>query len=134
MEETVMSNAAKSILAHGIYLLGLAVVLLIIPNVPLKIVGLPETNEVWIRVVGFLSLVLGYYYVQEARRDETEFFRSTILPRVLAIVFFIIFVVLGFAPINLLILIAVDPVFILWTYFALRSSQTTNTKLAREST
>jgi len=134
MEETVMSNAAKSILAHGIYLLGLAVVLLTIPNVPLKIVGLPETNEVWIRVVGFLSLVLGYYYVQEARRDETEFFRSTILPRVLAIVFFIIFVVLGFAPINLLILIAVDPVFILWTYFALRSSQTTNIKLAREST
>ena len=129
-----MSNAAKSILAHGIYLLGLAVVLLTIPNVPLKIVGLPETNEVWIRVVGFLSLVLGYDYVQEARRDETEFFRSTILPRVLAIVFFIIFVVLGFAPINLLILIAVDPVFILWTYFALRSSQTTNTKLAREST
>ena len=129
-----MSNAAKSILAHGIYLLGLAVVLLTIPNVPLKIVGLPETNEVWIRVVGFLSLVLGYYYVQEARRDETEFFRSTILPRVLAIVFFIIFVVLGFAPINLLILIAVDPVFILWTYFALRSSQTTNIKLAREST
>ena len=129
-----MSNAAKSILAHGIYLLGLAVVLLIIPNVQLKIVGLPETNEVWIRVVGFLSLVLGYYYVQEARRDETEFFRSTILPRVLAIVFFIIFVVLGFAPINLLILIAVDPIFILWTYFALRSSQTTSTKLAREST
>ena len=129
-----MSNTAKSILAHGIYLLGLAVVLLTIPNVPLKIVGLPETNEVWIRVVGFLSLVLGYYYVQEARRDETEFFRSTILPRVLAIVFFIIFVVLGFAPINLLILIAVDPIFILWTYFALRSSQTTNTKLARETT
>lgn len=129
-----MSNAAKSILAHGIYLLGLAVVLLTIPNVPLKIVGFPETNEVWIRVVGFLSLVLGYYYVQEARRDETEFFRSTILPRVLAIVFFIIFVVLGFAPINLLILIVVDPIFILWTYFALRSSQTTNTKLAREST
>src|SRR5690349_24846104 len=91
MEEIVMSNAAKSILAHGIYLLGLAVVLLTIPNVPLKIVGLPETNEVWIRVVGFLSLVLGYYYLQEARRDETEFFRSTILPRVFAMVFFIIF-------------------------------------------
>jgi hypothetical protein len=134
MEKTVMSNAAKSILAHGIYLLGLAVVLLTIPNVPLKIVGLPETNEVWIRVVGFLSLVLGYYYVQEARRDETEFFRSTILPRVLAIVFFVIFVVVGLAPINILILIVVDPVFILWTYFALRSSQTTNTQLAREST
>ena len=128
-----MSNAAKSILAHGIYLLGLAVVLLTIPNVPLKIVGLPETNEVWIRVVGFLSLVLGYYYVQSARRDETEFFQSTILPRVLAIVFFIIFVVVGFAPVNLLILIAVDPVFIIWTALALRSSQSARMGLARES-
>ena len=128
-----MSNAAKSILAHGIYLLGLAVVLLTIPNVPLKIVGLPETNEVWIRVVGFLSLVLGYYFVQSARRDETEFFRSTILPRTLAIIFFIIFVVLGWAPINLLILVAVDPVFILWTVFALRSSSVAKTGLAHGS-
>jgi len=133
MEEIVMSNAAKSIFAHGIYLLGLAVVLLTIPNVPLKIVGLPETNEVWIRVVGMMSLVLGYYFVQSARRDETGFFRSTILPRSSAIVFFIIFVVLGFAPINLLILIAVDPVFILWTVWALRSSPVAKTELAHES-
>ena len=74
-----MSNAAKSILVHGIYLLGLGVVMITIPNVPLKIFGLPETNEVWIRVVGMLSLVVGYYYIQSARRDETVFFRSTIL-------------------------------------------------------
>ena len=128
-----MSNAAKSIFVHGIYLLGLAVVLLTIPNVPLKIVGLPETNEVWIRVVGMMSLVLGYYFVQSARRDETGFFHSTILPRSSAIVFFIIFVMLGFAPINLLILIAVDPVFILWTVWALRSSPAAKTGLAHES-
>ena len=128
-----MSNAAKSILVHGIYLLGLAVVLLTIPNVPLKIAGLPETNEVWIRVVGMMSLVLGYYFVQSARRDETEFFRSTILPRSSAIVFFVIFVALGFAPINLLLLIAVDPVFIIWTVLALRSSQATVSGLSHKS-
>ena len=128
-----MSNAAKSIFAHGIYLVGLAVVLLTIPNVPLKIVGLPETNEVWIRVVGMMSLIFGYYYIQSARRDETEFFRSTILPRSSAVVFFIIFVLLGFAPVNLLILIAVDPVFVLWTVFALRSSPAAKTGLAHKS-
>jgi hypothetical protein len=55
MEEIVMSNAARSILVHGIYLLGLGVVMLTIPNVPLKIFGLAETNEVWIRVVGMMS-------------------------------------------------------------------------------
>ena len=128
-----MSNAAKSIFVHGIYLLGLAVVLLTIPNIPLKIFGLAETNEVWIRVVGMMSLVLGYYFVQSARRDETEFFRSTILPRSSAIVFFVIFVALGFAPINLLLLIAVDPVFIIWTVLALRSSQATVSGLSHKS-
>jgi hypothetical protein len=129
----VMSNAAKSILGHGIYLLGLSVVLLIIPNVPLSIVGLPETNEVWIRVVGMMSLVLGIYFVQSARSEATDFFRSTLVTRSLAIVFFIIFVALGFARVNLLTLIAVDPLFILWTWLALRSEQTAKSGLVRES-
>jgi hypothetical protein len=133
MEEIVMSNAAKSILVHGIYLLGLGVVMITIPNVPLKIFGLAETNEVWIRVVGMMSLVLGYYFVQAARKELTDFFRSTILTRSSAIVFFGLFVVLGFAPINLLLLIAVDPVFIIWTVLALRSSETMKTGLVRES-
>jgi hypothetical protein len=129
-----MSNAAKSILVHGIYLLGLGVVLLTIPNVPLKIFGLPETHEVWIRVVGMMSLVLGYYFVQSARKELTDFFRSTLLTRSAAIVFFFLFVALGFAPINLLLLIAVDPVFIIWTALALRSSEALKTGLVREST
>lgn len=128
-----MSNAAKSILVHGIYLLGLGVVLLTIPNVPLTIAGLPETHEVWIRVVGMMSLVLGYYFVQSARKELTDFFRSTLLTRSAAIVFFILFVALGFAPINLLLLIAVDPVFIIWTVLALRSSEAVKTDLVRKS-
>ena len=128
-----MSNAAKSILVHGIYLLGLGVVLLTIPNVPLTIVGLPETHEVWIRVVGMMSLVLGYYFVQSGRKELTDFFRSTLLTLSAAIVFFILFVLLGFAPINLLLLVAVDPVFIIWTALALRSSEAIKTGLVRES-
>ena len=128
-----MSNAAKSIFVHGVYLLGLGVVMLIIPNVPLKIVGLAETQEVWIRVVGMMSLVLGYYFVQSARKELTDFFRSTILTRSSAIVFFVLFVAAGFAPINLLILIAVDPVFIIWTVLALRSASATQTGLAHKA-
>jgi hypothetical protein len=133
MEEIVMSNAAKSILVHGIYLLGLGVVMVTIPNVPLKIVGLAETNEVWVRVVGMMSLALGYYFVQAARKELTDFFRSTLLTRSLAMVFFILFVAMRFAPINLLLLIAVDPVFIIWTALALRSSEAVKTGLVRES-
>jgi hypothetical protein len=37
----------------GIYLVGLGLVLLLIPNVILPLFGFPTTEEVWIRVVGF---------------------------------------------------------------------------------
>jgi hypothetical protein len=128
-----MSNAAKSIVVHGVYLLIQGVLLLIIPNLPLKIVGLPETQEIWIRIIGMMSLVLGYYFLKAAFKEQTDFFRSTILTRSFAIVVFVAFVLLGLAPINLLILIATDPIFILWTIFALRSSPSAKLDLAHKS-
>ena len=117
-----MSNAAKSILVFGIYLLILSVILLVIPNVPLSIMGLPTTNEIWIRIVGVQLVALGTYFVQAARHEMTEFFRWTIPARFLFLIFCIIFIAVGLAPINLLLLAAADPIFIIWTYLALRSS------------
>jgi hypothetical protein len=118
-----MSSAAKSILAYGIYLLILSVVLLFIPNVPLGIFGIPTTNEVWIRVVGVMAASFGTYFVRAARSEMTEFFRWTISNRIALVVFFSIFVVVGLAPINLLLLAAPDIPFVLWTILALRSDK-----------
>lgn len=118
-----MSNAAKSILVYGIYLLILGVVLLLIPNVPLGIFGIPATNEVWIRVVGVMALSFGTYYVRGARSEMTELFRWTISTRLSLVVFFVIFVVVGLAPINLLLLGIPDLPFVLWTVLALRSDK-----------
>lgn len=117
-----MSNAARSVLVFGIYLLILSVILLVIPNVPLAILGIPTTNEIWIRIVGVQLIALGTYFVQAARHEMTDFFRWTVPARCFFIVFCIIFVALGLAPINLLLLAAADPIFIAWTYLALRSS------------
>jgi hypothetical protein len=118
-----MSNAAKSILVYGIYLLILSVVLILIPNVPLTIFGIPTTNEVWIRVVGVMAASFGTYFVRAARNEMTEFFRWTIATRLTLVVFFAIFVVVGLAPINLLLLGVPDLPFVLWTVLALRSSE-----------
>ncbi len=48
-----MDQAVHSIYAYVIYLIGLAGTLLLMPNLPLSIIGLPETHEVWIRIAGF---------------------------------------------------------------------------------
>ena len=120
-----MSNAAKSILVFGIYLLILAFVLIFIPNVPLGIFGIPTTNEIWIRVVGVQLVALGTYFVQAARAEMTEFFRWTVPARCVFVVFCIVVVALGMVPVNFLLLAAADPIFIIWTYLALRSTNIT---------
>jgi hypothetical protein len=47
-----VSAAALSIIVCAIYLLGQGVSLLVAPNVILPILGLPESTDIWVRIVG----------------------------------------------------------------------------------
>jgi hypothetical protein len=116
-----MTNAARSIFVYGLYLLILSVTLIVIPNVPLSIFGIPTTNEVWIRIVGVQLLALGVYFVRAGRGNVAVFFPWTIPTRITLVIFLAIFVAVGLAPINLLLLAPPDIVFVVWTILALRS-------------
>ncbi|SRR5258706_6011477 len=126
-----MSNAAKSILVYGIYLLILSFMLLVIPNIALTIFGLPATNEVWVRVVGMQTLFFSFFYIRASQKEMTDFFRWTVLTRSLVIVIFALFVALGFAKPNFILLAVTDPFFAAWTWFSLRSSNAANPVPAR---
>jgi hypothetical protein len=126
-----MSKAAVSIFVYGIYLLGLAITLLFIPNVALGIAGLPATSEVWVRVVGMEAFFFSLFYFRAAQKENVDFFRLACVTRPLVLVIFVIFVALGFAPINFVLLGVLDPFFTLWTVWALRSSMTTSTASAK---
>ena len=73
-----MSKSAISVFVFGLYLLVVGSVLILVPNLLLSLFAIPETSEVWIRVVGVVAAVLGYYYVQAARNELTAFFRATV--------------------------------------------------------
>ena len=118
-----MSGAAKSVFVFGIYLIGMGVGLVAMPNALLGLFGLPSTNEVNIRIVGVLSLFIAYYYIQTARREMIGFFRFTIPTRGSLILFFGAFVALGFAPLQLLLLTLPDLLGAIWTALALRSEK-----------
>jgi hypothetical protein len=120
--EMKMSNAAKSILVFGVYLLGLGAILLIQPNILLGLFGLPPTDEVWIRVVGMLALILAFYYIQAARAGVAPFFQWTIYARASVILFFIAFVLLQWARPALILFGVVDLLGALWTAWALRQA------------
>ena len=56
-----MSNSARSVLVFAIYLVVLGLVLMIAPNFLLGLFALPGVTDIWIRVVGILVRLLGFY-------------------------------------------------------------------------
>jgi hypothetical protein len=118
-----MSKSAVSMFVFSIYLFVLGVVLLVVPNVLLSLFGFTETSEVWIRVVGMLVFFLGFYYNRAARYELKSFFRWTVYGRCGVLVFFIVFVVLGFAPAVLILFGVIDAAGALWTALCLRAER-----------
>lgn len=118
-----MSKSARSVFIFGLYLGVLGIVLLVTPNFLLGVFQLPSTNEVWIRVVGMLVFLLGVYYLLAARKEMTDFFQWTVYLRPTVILFFAVFVLLGFVKPILILLGAVDLLGAIWTGMALRASK-----------
>ena len=118
-----MSQAAKSLFVFGIYLCGLGLILVLVPNLILQVFRVPPTNEVWIRVDGMFVLCLSFYYVQTARRELTSFIRWTVWARVVVIFFFAGFVLLASAPRALLLFGLIDLLSAMWTWLALRRDE-----------
>lgn len=118
-----MSQSARSVFVFGLYLVVLGVILLVAPNLLLQLFFFPPTQEVWIRVIGLLLLILAFYDTQAARKELTDFFRWSVYARAPVIVFFAAFVWLGFASPALLLFGAMDLLGAMWTGLALRSEK-----------
>jgi len=118
-----VSRAAKSLFVFGVYLCGLGLTLLLVPNLLLRVFGVPPTNEVWIRINGMLVLCLSFYYVQAARKELKAFIRLTVWARVAVICYFAAFVLLVSAPKALLLFGLIDLSSAIWTRLALKADE-----------
>ncbi len=118
-----MSKSARSVYVFSIYLFVLGIILELIPNVLLSLFFIPETSEVWIRVVGMLVLILGFYYFHASRNELSSFFQATVYGRSSVLVFFIVFVLLNFAPPTLILFGLADGAGALWTGLCLRAEK-----------
>jgi hypothetical protein len=121
--ENTMSKSARSVFVFSLYLFVLGIILVVIPNNLLDIFSVPRTNEVWIRVVGMLVLILGFYYFQASRNEIKIFLQWTVYVRIAVLLFFIAFVILGFAPPILILFGFIDAIAALWTQLSLRSEK-----------
>jgi hypothetical protein len=118
-----MSKSAFTIKVFGICLLVLGVVLAISPNSLLTLFGMPETTEVWIRVVGLLVFNIGIYYWYAAKCEAESFFQASVYTRSLVIIAFALFAVLNLVRPALIIFGLVDLLGGAWTYLTLRKER-----------
>ena len=76
-----MSAAALSIFVFGIYLIILGTGFYLVPNTILPLFKFPKTNEPWIRALGMVILILGFYYIIAAQNELSAFFWATVVGR-----------------------------------------------------
>lgn len=117
-----MSPAARSMVVHGVFLAVSGITFIAVPNMVFGLLGMPPSNEVWVRLVGVLTLILGFYFIQSARQEIVEFMRWTVYARFTFMFFCALFVLLKFvAPVLLLFGLA-DVLSAIWTARALRAT------------
>ena len=93
------------------------------PNLLLRTLRIAETDDPWIRVLGVVISLLGYYYITAARADSISFFRATIRARLVVPVAFTILVALQLADPLLIAFGLVDALGAAWTWTALRTER-----------
>ena len=120
-----MGKSARSLFVFSLYLYVLGAILVLIPNVLLRLFFFPATDEVWIRVVGMLVFILGFYYFQASRNELKNFFQWTVYARSAVLLFFIAFVIAGLVSPLLILFGVVDVAGAIWTQLSLRSEKST---------
>jgi hypothetical protein len=117
-----LKAARRSLVVFGVYLLGLAVVLLAAPNVLLAVFGIAPVTDVWIRVVGMLVGFLGYYDARYGAAADRRFLELSVHTRITVLGFFLAFVLFTGAPWQLLLFGSLDFFGAAWTWWSLRTS------------
>lgn len=120
-----MTAAAKSVCYFGFYLYVVGLTLVAVPNLLLKTMQLPETSEVWIRVVGVLAFCIGYYYHRAGIGNIHAFLKHTIPTRLFVFAAFTTFVLLDYVSPALIVFGAADLAGAVWTWMALKKTTAT---------
>jgi hypothetical protein len=118
-----MHPASRSIQVFGIYVVLTGLGLTFAPALLFSPLGVPVPAEVWVRVLGVLAIVVGYYYWACGRADAVPFFVASVRGRLVFAALCVVLVVAYAAPLQLLLFCLVDIAGAAWTYHGLRAAR-----------
>ena len=116
-----MTSSGKSLYYFGIYTVFVGIGLVIFPNTILGIFRLPLTEEIWVRIAGWLIGLLGYYYLIAGKKSIHEFIRLSVWGRASVFLFYVVIVGLQLVQAIVLVFGLVDLAGAVWTHKALKS-------------
>lgn len=93
--------------------------LIFVPNILLGLLGLPTTNEIWIRILGIIVFILAILYRSILNFGTKEVIKATILTRLVAAIGIILLAFWSGMPI-LIIFASVDVATAIWTWFEMK--------------
>jgi hypothetical protein len=115
-----MQKIYKSLYAQLAYVILSGLPLIFFPNVLLKILGFEPTQEIWIRILGLLVLILSIYYYRLAKYGNDKTVMATVLGRLAFCTGLVLFVIVGIGKPMLLGFAFVESLFALWTWQEVR--------------
>jgi hypothetical protein len=115
--------AAWSVLAFGLYMGSQGLLLMFVPNLLLRLLGLAPAADAWPRTVGLALVVLATYYSFAFVRDDRGFFRLSSFVRMAQLTFFVGLFAAGLIQVVLVGTAAVEFAAGVVTWWLLRSSR-----------
>ena len=116
-----MSKSAFSAKVFAVYLFTAGALLAVVPNVLLSGLLIPQTSEVWIRVIGVIAVMIGIYAWDAATHEAKSFFVTSVYTRCTVFVAFVVFAALGLGSPMIILFGVADLLGGVWTYFALKA-------------
>lgn len=117
-----MHPATPSIRYFGMYVVLTGAALVAAPGMLMSPLGIAPPTEIWVRVLGVLALVVGYYYLACARGEAVAFYRATVAGRLGFAGLIVLLVILYSAPVQLVLFGLADVAGAIWTSRGLRRS------------
>lgn len=115
-----MSASATSVFVFGIYLLVVGTGFLLVPNMVLPMFKFPKTTEPWIRVLGLVVIVLGFYYLVGSYHELSPFLWATVIGRFAVFAGFFLLVAAKKAQPMLVLFGVIDAAGAVWTLLTLQ--------------
>ena len=95
---------------------------LFMPNVVLPMFGIQPVDDVWIRVVGLLALVLASYYWVLTKNGVVPFFKVSVWGRYTFCAGLVALALLDFGEKPLILFAALETGLAAWTHLALKKA------------